>query len=386
MKKNWLAEIPLYKVVGFAFLLWVVLLILAQALFILMLVVLAIILAAIMTPVVKFMRRLRVPGTAWRIPKWLAVLIIYLAVAGLLSYVGYSVTVAIATELSSLLASLPGAIQSLNQQIDQFRQSTGLSALLPSAEGLLSAIQSVVANLLSSFSQVQTIVGYLAESIFGFFFVLVLALFLVVESEPLVDFWISLLPTHQQRRARYVTDEVADRVGHWVLGQLTVAIISGIAAGLGVWALGLPYPFLFGVGTTLLDLAPMLGPALMAIPAGLVGLSHSPVVAALAVLLFYGISFIDGHVLTPFITGRFVQLRISLVLISVPLGFALYGALGALIAIPVTAGMVVVTNELLLPWLRARQAREEEDRLAEEQHRAKEKHSTDGPQWHTHRS
>ncbi len=362
MKRIWLAEGPLLKAVGFGFLLWVILLILAQALFILMLVLVAVILAAVMMPVVQFIRRFQIPRLGWRIPRWIGVLLIYLVVAALLAYVGDRVAAAIAKELSGLLASLPGMVQGFLQQIDQFRQSTGLGQLLPPASSLVQTVQSAVVSLISSISQVQSIATYVVESLFGLFFVLILALFLVEESEPIVDFWVSLFSPDLRPRVRQTTNHVANRVGRWVLGQLTVAIISGIVAGLGVWALGLPYPLLFGVGTTLLDLAPMVGPALMAVPAGLVGLSHSPLIAALAVLLFYGLSFIDGHILTPFITGRFVQLRVSLVLIVVPMGAILYGVLGALVAIPVTAGLVVIANEVLLPWLRARQARGQQQR------------------------
>ncbi len=366
MRRIWLETPPLYKAVGFGFFLWVILLILAKGLFILMLVLLAVILATVMMPVVLFMRRFAAPRYGWRIPKWLGVLIIYAALAALLVYVVDRVIVALAKEISSLVSSLPGLVQGFMQQFDQFRQSSGLGALFPSASDLLSSIQSGVTVIVGSLGQVQSVVTYVAEFFFGFFFVLVLALFLVEESEPLVGFWVSLFPQDKRPRVREVTSRAASRVGSWLLGQLTVAVVSGIVAGLGVWALGLPYPFLFGVGTTLLDLAPMVGPGIMAIPAGLVGLSHSVLTAVLAVLLFYGLSFIDGHILTPFITGRFVQLRVSLILIVVPLGAALYGIIGALVAIPVTAGLVVIFHDVLLPWLLVQQGRREEARRVEE--------------------
>jgi len=351
----WLEQRPLLTAVGFGFFLWVALLLLAQMLAVLVLILVAIILATVLSPVVHFMRRARVPRLGWRMPKWAAVLVIYLVIVAALAGVGYRVALAVARELSNLLSTFPQAFSSFLLQIDQLEQASGLFGVLPSGQALIREVEAYAAGVVSSPGLLSQFVSNITWIVFGVFFVAVLALFMVQESDALLEFWVCLWPPHERDRVRATTADVGDRIGYWVLGQLTVAIISGLLAGLGVFALDLPYPFLFGAATTLLDLAPMVGPGIMAVPAGLVALSQGPVKVAMAVLLFYGIAFLDGHVFSPFITGRFVRLKLSLVIAVVPLGFELYGVLGALLAIPITAAISVVFVQVLLPLLRRHQ-------------------------------
>jgi predicted PurR-regulated permease PerM len=137
-------------------------------------------------------------------------------------------------------------------------------------------------------------------------------------------------------------------------------------AGFGAWVLGLPYPTIFGVMTAVLDLTPMLGPALMSIPAGLAGLSISPLIGALAAAYLITLAELEGHLLHPLITGHLVRLDPIAVIIAIPIGLALYGPIGALIAVPVTAALHVVSDTILLPWLRRREGIPEAEVMDEE--------------------
>ncbi len=87
----------------------------------------------------------------------------------------------------------------------------------------------------------------------------------------------------------------------------------------------------------------------------MVGLTVSPLSAVGALLLYFGLAAFEAHALAPLVTGRIVRLSPTLILISIPLGAALYGALGAFLAIPVTAALQVIFHEIVLPWLRAEQ-------------------------------
>ena len=356
MKEVWLKERPIITAVIFAFAAWVVLELMTYVLWVLVAILVASILAAAMMPIVRLVRRASLPPFGWRIPKWLAVVFIYLSVAAVFAFLSYLAEQVIFPELRALIASLPQIAQDLTQRADSLFQAAGISGLLPSRQEILAQIGPILSRVVPSLGLVESAIGQVFFFFYAIFFVLILALFLVEESEPLTDFWVGLFPPDQREKARTTITHVGNKVGYWILGQLTVATITALVAGLGVWMLGLPYPFLIGTTTGLLDLAPIIGPSFMAIPVGALALTISPVKAVAAVLLFYGLSFLDGHVLSPSITGRFVQLRMTLVLIAVVLGLALYGAVGVLVAIPVTAGAVVVIDEVFLPWFKKQQA------------------------------
>ncbi|MDA8216809.1 MAG: AI-2E family transporter [Dehalococcoidales bacterium] len=354
-------ERPLILVATFAFVVAVTLILLSYAIWVIVDIILALTLAAVFNPIVRVMRIPQVPRFGWRIPKWLAVLIIYFIIVLILGAIGYFIEVAVVPEIRQLITGAPNAVQRFAQEYEAFRQASGLQNILPSeqqiVQGLSSAISSIGSALLSSLSSVEAAISSVIFFFVQLALVLILTVFLVEEADVLLSFWIRLFPEADREFVWVMTGQVGDKVGYWILGQITVAVTSGIIAGLGSYLLGLPFPVLLGLGVTILDLIPMVGPSVMTIPAGLLALAISPLTTILTVILFVGLSVLDGHVFSPLITGRFVQLPLSVIIIAVPFGLALYGPLGALLAIPVAAGASIVVNEWFLPWLHMQEER-----------------------------
>jgi predicted PurR-regulated permease PerM len=358
-----LAEQPLLLAVLAAFGLWVAARILERALWVLVLILVSAILAAAIAPLVDLLRRPTLPPNGWRLPKAVGVMLVYLAAAAVVGLMGYFLGGVFVSELQRFLEMLPSLVDHLAERYTALEDVPGIEpGFLPTSEDLAAQAQGLAAGLLGL---LQGLVAGLVDGVFRLFIVLILTLFLIVESDRIFAFWLDLFPPRHRAKVRDVTGQIGYKVGWWLLGQVAVASIAGTLAGLAAWLLGLPYPLLIGVTTAILDLAPVLGTALMTIPAFILGLLQSPLMAVVAGLVFYGLSQLDGNVLSPLITGRAVKLSPTLVIIATPFGLALYGPLGALIAIPVTAALQVVASEVLLPWLRARQERDvPEDRPA----------------------
>lgn len=164
-------------------------------------------------------------------------------------------------------------------------------------------------------------------------------------------FLIGLFPPSQRPMVRAVSARIGDRVGRWVLGQVAVAVISGVLAGIAAVLLGLPYPVLIAVATALLAMAPAVGPGATAVPVFFLGLAHSPLFGIIASVVFLAPAQFDGHVVWPLVTGKAVELSTSLIIMAAALGLAFYGAVGVLIAVPVAVAIKVICQEVFLPWL-----------------------------------
>ena len=140
-------------------------------------------------------------------------------------------------------------------------------------------------------------------------------------------------------------------MGWWLLGLATQMIVIGTISGVTAGLLGLPGPALFGFAAAILELAPSLGQILMVIPAVILGATISPVTALLAAIAFTAIALVDGSLLSPMVAGRAVKLSPILVVIAIPIGLTLYGGLGAILSIPVTAAIQIFVEDVVLPWL-----------------------------------
>jgi predicted PurR-regulated permease PerM len=131
----------------------------------------------------------------------------------------------------------------------------------------------------------------------------------------------------------------------YVKGQALVSLIIGTSAGVGLWLLGalgwLPhgqkYALLFGAWVAITELIPYLGPWLGAIPPVLYALVVHPISALWVILLFFGIHQIEGHVVVPKVMGSALRLHPLLVIFGLLAGGEIYGLAGALVALPLLA-------------------------------------------------
>ena len=131
----------------------------------------------------------------------------------------------------------------------------------------------------------------------------------------------------------------------YVRGQIALSLIIGTSAGVGLWVLGavgaLPhgqqYALLFGAWVALTEVIPYLGPWLGAIPPVIYALVVHPLSAVWVILLFLGIHQIEGHVVVPNVMGNALRLHPLLVIFGLAAGAEVYGLVGALVALPVLA-------------------------------------------------
>ena len=131
----------------------------------------------------------------------------------------------------------------------------------------------------------------------------------------------------------------------YVRGQALVSLIIGTSAGVGLWLLGvlgwLPhgqkYALLFGAWTAITELIPYLGPWLGSIPPLLFALVVHPLSAVWVAILFLAIHQVEGHIVVPNVMGSALRLHPLLVIFGLLAGGEIYGLPGALVALPLLA-------------------------------------------------
>jgi predicted PurR-regulated permease PerM len=177
--------------------------------------------------------------------------------------------------------------------------------------------------------------------------VLILSLYMLLEGPAIKEGFLGLFPRRHHRQLETVLQHVGLKFGGWLRGQLLLGLILGVAAGVGTWILGLPYPFLLGVAAGVTELIPLIGPVLGAVPAVLVAL-FGPPWRLVAVIVFYtAIQQTEGNYLVPRVMKHAVGLSPLLTIIAIMVGANLMGILGALLAVPVAAALQVVLGEVL---------------------------------------
>jgi predicted PurR-regulated permease PerM len=143
-----------------------------------------------------------------------------------------------------------------------------------------------------------------------------------------------------------VLERVKDTLWWWMVGRVLSMAVIGIATGVGLWLLGIPLAFTLALIAALLTFIPNIGPILAALPAVLLGLAQSPRTALYVVLLYSGIQAVETYVLGPVVDRRTVSLPPALTVIAQLLLVMVAGILGAALAAPLAAVVVVLVTML----------------------------------------
>jgi predicted PurR-regulated permease PerM len=277
----------------------------------------------------------------------IAVLIVALGVIGLLVLAGYAVVPVASQQVASLATQAPTYLENLRQnpQIAAFdaqfqvigRVVTFLTSgeLLSSLFGGLLGAGAVVANVISSF--VITVV---------------LTLYFLVSLPSIKEIIYQLAPASRRPRVRYLANEMFKRVGGYVSGLFLVVSLAAAVAFLFLNIVGLSqYALALAVVVGLFAFVPLVGTTISMILVSIVAFSISPTTGIITLLFFLAYQQFDAYVIQPRIFSRSVQVPGVLILIAATSGALLLGLVGAILAIPITAALLLLYREVLVPHL-----------------------------------
>ncbi len=196
-------------------------------------------------------------------------------------------------------------------------------------------------SITSSTSSLLTIASTVASTIAGMVTVLVLTFFMLLEGPHMVRAPLVFFEPAKQERIRRVAADAAKTVNGYVTGNLLISVIAGTVAYIALRATGVQFAFVLGVWVAFADLIPLIGATLGAIAAVGVAFLHSTQAGVINLIVYVVYQQVENHVLQTTIMARTVKLNPLVVLVSVLLGAAFAGFIGALFAIPI-AGVVQV--------------------------------------------
>ena len=178
--------------------------------------------------------------------------------------------------------------------------------------------------------------------------------FLLFELERIHRFVRRHVPKDERERLTRIGTQIGDVIANFFRGRLLVCVLKGAFLAFGLAVLGGPYPIFFGFMGGLLSLVPFVGPSLTFVLALVFGLQELSLVNAVLRIggVFLLAELLEGYVFIPKVLGDTLGLHPVVVLVSVFAGGAALGMFGLLIAIPLTAALVILAKELLLPALR----------------------------------
>jgi predicted PurR-regulated permease PerM len=304
---------------------------------ILVLIGLAFFLAVGLDPAVRWLYHRGLPRSA-------SVTVVLLAAFGVFAlFLAFAVPLAV-TEASHLAKDIPGYLSSLKNHHTTIGKLNFKYHIVARLQKLLKGNGSSFNTVLGGGKVVVDLVG-------AVILVVILFVYMLVDLPRVKRGIYQLAPRSRRARMVLLTDEIIDRVGGYVLGDLFTSFIAG--AGTLLWALilGIPYAVFLGLLVALLDLIPIVGSTIGGLIVALVALTVSLPLAIATAIFYLLYRFIEDYVLTPRVMAHTVAVPGLVTVVATIIGGALLGIIGALVAIPIAAALKLLIDQIAAPSL-----------------------------------
>lgn len=307
----------------------------------------SVILASSIEPGIKVLSRLRIH----RIP---SVLLLYVSLAALFAGLIYGFIPPIVNELADITQKLPSLMHSIDQSIfggnsllsSTFTQigQVGNGSANPILEGIFNKISGVADGTpQSAFAVASAFFG----GVFSFILVVVLSFYLAVQENGIENFLKIVMPFGNESYAINLWERSKAKIGKWMQGQLLLGVLIFVLVYLGLTIFSIPYAMSLALLAGVLEIIPVFGPIMSAIPGVIVAFTTGGATLALIIAGFYLlVQQFESHLIYPLVVRKVVGVPPILVILALIIGWELAGFLGILISVPVAAAFMEVVDDI----------------------------------------
>ncbi|ROR82953.1 Predicted PurR-regulated permease PerM [Plantibacter flavus] len=294
------------------------------------------------------------PLVSWleqKLPRGLAIAVVFLAVIGAFVGIIFAIVPLLVTQISNFVSDYPRISQQfLNSDFVAWVQNTiGNTLDIDSALNDAFSFLKDPNNLLNIGGGIVAVGAGVASGITGSIIVLILTLYFLASLRSMKAVTYRFLPAYRREGFAQVLEEITQAVGRYVVGQVGLALVNGVLSFIFLSIIGAPFPPLLALLAFIGSMIPLVGTLSASIVNSALCLFVSPVTALIAIIYYLIYMQLEAYVLSPRIMNKAVAVPGALVVIAAFGGGALGGILGALVAIPVAASIIIIVQKVVFP-------------------------------------
>ena len=254
-------------------------------------------------------------------------------------------------QVTQFALAVPGYITGI-QNSDWFNHLVALTGQADLYDTVLTQLRTWLsnpANLLAIGGGALAVGTGVVNAVSGTLIVFVLTLYFLASLRTMQHALVRLAPAHARSQLEKITDQITESVGGYVSGMAILAAANAVFSFILMTILQVPFAALLSSLALAITMIPMVGPALFWILATVVILFTNPWGALIFAVVYFAYMQVEAYVMTPRVMTKAVDIPGSLVLIGAMVGGTLLGLLGALVAVPVTASLLMILNTVFVP-------------------------------------
>ena len=285
----------------------------------------ALLLMTILEPIVVKLSKIK-------IPRAISVLLTYILVIGVVVGVVALIVPSLVDQTTNFVNALPNYVSNISFLQGRSDQVvTGFLSTMGGAPG------EIFQFTFSVFNNVLAIVT-----------VLVFAFYMLVAREKLEDQLGIFFGEEKKKELGKIIDILEMRLGGWARGELILMFMIGFGVYLGLRIIGIPFALPLSILSGLLEIVPMIGPIISAIPGVLIGFGISPVTGLGVAALYFLVHQLENYILVPKVMEKSVGVSPIVTLIALAVGARLAGIVGAIVSVPTVITIQVLSKKYLV--------------------------------------
>ncbi|MCU1476843.1 MAG: hypothetical protein JWQ64_1536 [Subtercola sp.] len=281
----------------------------------------------------------------------LAITVVFVLFILLIIGILFLIVPVVIKEGTALVNGLPQAVTNVSQQAWFISLNSSLGGVIN-----MSSLASSLGSFLTNPSNLASLGGGILKvgsdvigGIFGGITIVILSLFFLGSLDAAKAGMYSLVPASKRPGFISITEQIVNSVGKYVIGQVILAASNGILGFIAMTIIGVPFAGVLAVVAFMLALIPLVGTIISAVLVTLVGLTASPATAIAIAIYFLIYMQVEAYVFSPRVMSKAVDVPGILVVIGALVGGTLLGILGALVAVPVTASILIIVKQVIVP-------------------------------------
>ena len=332
--------------IGIGLLIWMLTAVLDRVHHVITVILIAVLFSYLVYPAVRALES--------RMPRGLAVLVVYVVAVGVVALGAATLAPAIGAQANDLAHALPVAVVSLQHGMQTPGNDPLLARLPPDVRDWVAAHAATAQSAVTGAAGAVGLKAFgvlrgTASALIDVVLVLALAFFFVTDVDRIRATAMRFVPRAARPATQSFVRDVDTVIGGFVRGQVLLAVVVGVLATLILFVTGVKYALLLGVLTGVASIVPIVGAIVGAVPATLVALVTVGVVKAAIVLALFVVVFeVQGHVLTPIVVGKQIGVTPLVIFLAIVVGAEAFGILGMLLAVPI-AGILRVAADRFFP-------------------------------------
>lgn len=280
-----------------------------------------------------------------------AILILYLAIAGIITVVVLAVIPVVRNQIMGLIDNFPIYSENVRQQFEELTGSQLFSqiqeAVSVSSQDWWSTITEKATEILNqTWTKVGGFLGAFTEIVISIVTVPFILFYMLKDGKKLPKKILSFLPTKSRSGILHVLHDINHQISSFIRGQIIVSFCIGILLYIGYMIIGLDYALILAIIASFTSIVPYLGPAIAITPALIVALVTSPIMLLKMVAVWTIVQLIEGKFISPQIMGKTLKIHPITIIFVILTSGNLFGVVGILLAVPGYAVLKVCVSHI----------------------------------------